>query len=312
MKIRSLIYVLVLVSAPQDAVPDRSQGLGSKPLPLQIPRRLPERMHVCISPITQCNVQHAEVCEHKVPAWENLRPDRHRASEPPHQTRASLVRPEPTPYKMHLPTLLLNALSVLSSRSPPSVGVRDPQYGAPTISTWGNGQYNGAPGPPAYPGPTPPAVPPGPPGGGPPGAYPGAPPSYPPHPTPPAGPPGGGPPGPGGDYGGPAGGWPPVVVGGSATVVLSPDKTVIVTNPLVTVDPHGDPRAWTEPPPGWYYTSTWECSGGSCAWYMKLRQWSAAPSVRLGRRAVGFGCGWVGVVGVAGLAVAVAQGQWWS
>jgi hypothetical protein len=226
---------------------------------------------------------------------------------------------------MHLPTLLLNALSVLTA---PSLAPRNPQYNGPTITTWGNGQYSpgsgggGPPGPPGGGPPGPPPTPPagghgGPPGGGGPPAYPASPPSYPARPTPPPGQgypdygygaPNGGPPGPpggGGPPGGPArvgawdehngcnGGGPawrdgdgwngPVVVGGSATVVLAPDKTVIVQNPLTTVNAADvDVGSWGRAPDGWYYTSTWECSGGSCAWYAKLRQCSDAVRRRMG------------------------------
>ncbi|KAL1906627.1 hypothetical protein Sste5344_007638 [Sporothrix stenoceras] len=65
-----------------------------------------------------------------------------------------------------------------------------------------------------------------------------------------------------------AAGPPGVVVGGSATVILSPDKTVIVENPAITLPPYaegGPPgdavAAWTSAPPGWYATTYYACQG---------------------------------------------------
>ena len=204
---------------------------------------------------------------------------------------------------MHLPSVLLDAITILKGLSP-----RIPQYGLPTtVTTWGNGQFNppSAPaGPPAHP-PAEPAIttfyaP-----GGAPGAYPGAP-AYPPapaHPTPPPGPPGppGGPPG--GGPPGPGGGWPPAVVGGTATIVLSPDKTVIVENPAVTVMPKDDPAAWTQVPPGWYATTFYSCAGEGCSWYMRIRQ---SPNWNSGQRVGVAGWIWGVVIGM----MVVAMGSW--
>ncbi len=74
-------------------------------------------------------------------------------------------------------------------------------------------------------------------------------------------------------------------------MVLAPGKTVIVENPLVTVNPVDNPGAWTQVPPGWYATSFYQCAGGGCAWHMVVRQWSGA-----GR--IGFGSGWRGLAAV--------------
>ncbi|CAK7205969.1 hypothetical protein SEUCBS139899_008749 [Sporothrix eucalyptigena] len=77
-----------------------------------------------------------------------------------------------------------------------------------------------------------------------------------------------------------AGGPSPIIVGGKATVVLSPDKTVIVENPTVTLPPHGggppgsgadDAAAWTNVPPGWYATTYYACQGQGCAWHISIR-----------------------------------------
>lgn len=82
---------------------------------------------------------------------------------------------------------------------------------------------------------------------------------------------------------GPPGG---VVVGGSATVVLSPDKTIIVENPAITLPPYGEggppagaAAAWTSAPPGWYATTYYACQGqGGCQWHIQIRPVASSGS----------------------------------
>ncbi|KAH8883364.1 hypothetical protein GQ53DRAFT_830784 [Thozetella sp. PMI_491] len=112
-------------------------------------------------------------------------------------------------------------------------------------------------------------------------------------------------PGPGGGPdnwpGGPA--PPGIVVGGPVTVPLSPDKTVIVENPQVTVPAHGNPADWTAVPEGWYAQTYYTCVMTGCTWHEVMRPYAWGAGGRTEPRmlavtlavALGIGIVWAGI-----------------
>ncbi len=79
---------------------------------------------------------------------------------------------------------------------------------------------------------------------------------------------------------------------------LSPDKTVIVENPQITVPPHGDPAGWAQVPEGWYAQTYYTCAPAGCEWHEVLRPYAWAAGGRTEPRVLG---AWFAVAFVAGM-----------